>query len=134
MASSVQDFKKASRKAVKLPGGLEVEIRKLTGFDFVDLGEFPMPPAKEGGEEQGDAETIKRIRDYSERMIARAVVSPPFSDRAEDLNNDAVVHVRELSVGDFNALGLEIARFSGLTKEDQAEAASFRPDQEQKDR
>lgn len=141
MPSTVEDFKKLARKIVKLPSGLEVEIRRLTAFDFVDLGELPMPapqpqtvglPAEGPPTDSGpaDPERTRKVRDYTGKFIVRAVISPPFSDKDEDLGNPAVVHVRDLALDDFNALGVEIAELAGVKKEVVADAESFRPDQQ----
>jgi len=129
MASSVQDFKQRTTKAIKLPSGLEVVIRKVRELDFIGLPELPLPTSAEAKTPADIEAWLKQgdnIAKFASVLISKAVIAPPFSNRPEDIDNEKVVHISYLDRADLSALCVEIAGFSGLTKEVAAEAESFR--------
>jgi len=124
MASAPEEFRRKSRKAVTLPSGLEVEIRKVWAWDFIDLGEIPLPSA--GKNTEGSRPRSEDTRNYATRAIVRGALAPEFSADWTDRHNPDVVHVEDLSQQDMEALSSAILEWSGLTKEVAAEAEAFR--------
>lgn len=130
MASSVHDFKARTRTSVTLPSGLVVEIRKVTGRDFLGLGELPIPATEVDGARNGaySPEHVADIRRYSDRAIVRGAVNPRFTEDPDQVESEDAVHLSYLLAeeADYMALAQAILDFSGLTKETAAAVEGFR--------
>lgn len=130
MASSAHEFKARTRKSVTLPSGLEVDIRKVVGRDFVGLGELPIPAAGEVDRHKSDAreqiEQIEQMKRYSDRAIVRGALAPRFTDDPAKIDAEHEVHLSYLDDDDYTALARAIFDFAGLTKETADAVESFR--------
>ena len=127
MPSTVEDFKKRSRKTITLPSGLGVEIRRLHLWDFVGIGEVPYPSSQESNgeiEREITPEQMKEVHRYSAQAIVKGSVNPRFTDA----NEPNAVDVRDLEDEDFQTLAESILNWMGIGR-DEAEAANrFRGD------
>jgi hypothetical protein len=135
MPSSVEDFRRLLYKDLALPSGLSVQIRKVQAWDFLGLGELPVPQAAEKfaaitmGFTEDDSRSLRR---YTDRAMVRGVVKPPLTD-AMDAGGEPVylpdrLHVTELSPDDYGALANAILQWSGLVAEEAQAIESFRED------
>ena len=125
MPSTAEDFRRRSRTKVTLPSGLEVEIRKVHLWDFMDLGEISVPSGNADvidGEDRSAAspspETMEEARRYSVRAIVRAAVRPKFTEKEDP--DPAVICVEDLGDNDFQALAEGILNWM-KPKKDEAE-------------
>ena len=132
MASSIADFRARLYQEITLPSGLVAQIRKVQAWDFLGLGELPVPsPAAQEGSipNQDEFESMKR---YTDRALLRGVVQPRLSDEV-DADGEPVyrpdrLHVSELEPGDYGALSTAIFAWAGLTQEDGQAIEAFRHD------
>lgn len=125
MPSTAQEIRARSRTIVKLPSGLEVEIRKVHLRDFMDLGEIPAPSENADlidGEDQSavspSQETMEEARRYSVRAIVRAAVCPKFTEKEDP--DPAVICIEDLDDNDFQALAEGVLNWM-KPKKDEAE-------------
>ena len=109
MPSTAEEFRKRARTKVTLPSGLEVEIRKLHLWDFMDLDEIPVPSENAdviNGADQSAAspsrEMMEEARRYSIRAIVKAAIRPKFSEKEGP--DPAVICIEDLDDNDFQAL------------------------------
>lgn len=136
---SVDEYRAQLYRDVTLPSGFTIKIGKVQAWDFVDLGELPIPQGMDGESDQGkayeslgadDRSRLQRIKPYTDRAIAVGAIVPRMSDRPEDQDNPHILHVSELSRDDYQTLVSAIMQFSGLTQEDGQAIESFRTDAE----
>jgi hypothetical protein len=137
MASTIEEFRRLIYREVTLPSGKVVQIKRVQAWDFIGLGELPIPT---GGGKETDAEATlqltledtRRLKKYSDRALVQAVVSPRLTDAYDDggepLCGPAYLHVTELLESDYQALVNEIFEWGGLTKEADTAIQSFRSD------
>lgn len=135
MASSIAEFRSRLYKEVPLPSGLSAQIRKVQAWDFLGLGELPIPSGRTGDEAPMYTEQDTRnLRHYTDRALVKGVVKPPLTDTLDDGGEPVYaadkLHVSELSLDDYNALSTAIMQWSGLTQEDGQAVEAFRDDQE----
>lgn len=109
MPATAEEFRRRARTTVKLPSGLEVEIRKLHLWDFDGLTEIPLPSGSADqidGEDESTAvqspEERAEVRKYTVRAIVKASIKPRFTDK-EDPDPD-LINVEDLDDNDFQAL------------------------------
>ena len=129
MSSTVEDFKKRSRKTITLPSGLEVEIRRLHLWDFVGIGEVPYPSPQESSnsdksEREITPEQMKEVHRYSSQAIIKGSVNPKFTDA----NEPNAVDVRDLEDEDFQVLAESILNWMGIGRSEAEAANNFRDD------
>ena len=132
LPSSPEDFKKISRKVVTLPAsGLKVEIRKLTGLDFLStLGTLPLVAPGEDTEQRTKrvtkemTENPDTARQSTIMVISRGISRPRVVDVASaDCPKDAIL-ISDLG-RDLDWLAMEILTFSGLTEGSARVAGKF---------
>ncbi len=125
MPSTAEEIRKRARTIVKLPSGLEVEIRKAHLWDFMGLGELPVASGKTGAKDGEDKPTssqsleeIEEARRYSIRAIVKAAVRPQFTDKENA--DPSLICVQDLDDNDFQALAEGILTWM-KPKKDEAE-------------
>ncbi len=128
--STPGEFKQLSRTKVTLPNlGKTVEIRKLIGWDFIEIGQLPLIST---GTVSERAEAVRKkvlenpaIQQQAvKQIVLKGVVSPRILDvDPRDCPDDAIT-VYDLGP-DFNWLVEEIQKFSGLTGEETRQAGTF---------
>lgn len=127
--SKPEDFRAANRRMLTLPNGLVIQIRKLTGFDFLELGHFPLV----AGNAKATAESYRKTLEADPKsqmqqvrlILAKGVVSPTVVDMQPSECPKDTLSVYE--IGDMNFVVEAILAFSGLT-EDAARAAGKFPE------
>jgi len=135
MASSIAEFRNRLYKEIVLPSGLSAQIRKVQAWDFLGLGELPIPSGRAGNETPMYTEQDTRnLRHYTDKALVKGVVKPPLTDTLDDGGEPVYaadkLHVSELSLDDYNALSTAIMQWSGLTQEDGQAVEAFRADAE----
>lgn len=125
--SKPEDFRVANRKILNLPCGLTIEIRKLTGFDFLELGQFPLV----SGNPKATADEYKKRMEKDPKaqmqqlrlIVTRGVVAPKIVDVSPSECPKDSVSIYDL--GDLNFIVEQVLAFSGLTEEAARAAAPF---------
>lgn len=135
MASSIADFRRHLYQTVTLLSGLTVEIKRLTAWDFVGLGDLPIPSASTLDGQQIASispEHAVQLQRYTDRAVARGVVAPKMTDARDDggepVCSPDVLHVSELLPDDYQVLSLAILQWAGLLPEAAKAVESFRAD------
>lgn len=134
MSSTVAEFRRYLYRTIALPSGLTVDIRHLQGWDFLGLGDLPIPTATTP--DQGvlaiTQEQAIQLQRYTDRAVARGVVAPKMTDARDDggepVCSPDVLHVSELLPDDYQMLSLAILQWAGLLPEAAKAVESFRTD------
>jgi len=127
MPSSIAAFRQLVYKDVSLPSGLSVTIRKIQAWDFVGIGDLPIPSVTNpDGDVIATTENLDLLKRYTNRAIACGTVAPLMSDQAQDQGNPDRLYVEELLPADKDALALSILQWAGLVEETARAVDSFR--------
>lgn len=117
---TTEEYRKRSRKTITLPSGGEVEIRKLTGIDFLSVGEIPLAfqDAVRGKDKEAAEAILKADPGLAKRMDAAVLIGGVVSlnivdkhprDCAED-----EVSMREMPPEDVEHIISELLKFNSL--------------------
>ena len=117
--SKADAFRALTRQKVHLNCGLVIEIRKLTGLDWVPLGNLPLVTPEKG---ESAIEAAKRsVKANPEAhfkqikmIIVQGVVSPRVVDAQPADVPDGALSIYDLP--DQDEVAMAILRFSGLTE------------------
>jgi len=127
MPSSITEFRQRIYREVTLPSGLSVTIRKIQAWDFVGIGDLPIPSVTNPeGEVMATTENLDLLKRYTNRAIACGTVAPLMSDNPADQGSPDRLYVEELLPGDKEALALAILQWAGLVEETARAVDSFR--------
>lgn len=136
MTSSIEDFRRLLYKDISLPSGLTAQIRKVQAWDFLGIGELPVPQgvSSEGELPPMTDQTARSLKRYTDRALVKGVVKPQLTDAVDDGGEPVYLpdrlHVSELGPEDYSALSAAILQWSGLVAEEGQAIESFRDDSE----
>ena len=125
-----EEFRKSRRQNVKLPNGMEFEIRRLGGLDLLRMGSSPDLRGFIGKSKQ---ETLKAVgkhlidlwknvlanlveeRDFLEKVALEGVVSPKV---VREMDVEGTVCVADITQDELSILVGGIMNFSMFTKQE----------------
>jgi len=121
-------YKERSRKTIKLPSGATITIRKLAGYDFAKLGDWPLAFDRKPGNGSQSPTSDKKSFEFGVKMAkliltdctgpmtfegeTLCIVNKPFNDTTE-----TELSIDELEQADAECIIDEVKRFSGMGKE-----------------
>jgi len=125
--SKPEDFRAANRKTLALPNGLTIQVRKLTGLDFLELGHFPLV----AGNRKATAEEFRKHLETDPKaqlqqlrlILTKGVVSPRVVDTQPSETPSDALSIYD--IGDINEIVQAILEWSGLTEETARAAGKF---------
>lgn len=133
--TNVAAYRAMQQEHLTLPSGAVFVIRKVQAWDFLALGELPVPTSSRSpGEELASMTnpTTQHLKRYTDRAIVKGTVQPQLTDTYDDggepVQQPDRLHVMELAASDYAALSQAIMRWSGLAEEDAKAIDAFRGD------
>jgi len=109
--TSIEEYKKAVRKKITLPSGLELTLRRMSLKTFINL--FDILPS--GAPDPTDPRFIHALPEILEVVLPACIEEIPSQ-----------LEVDDLTPGDAIALVTAIFEFSGLTGEELESRRKFR--------
>jgi hypothetical protein len=132
MMLTAQEYRQRSRKTITLPSGGEVAIRKLTGLDYLEVGDVPTAfwQAVKSGDKEEATKVLEKYKELSRRMtvfsLVRGVVSMKIVDKRPIDCAEDEVSVDEISPTDTDYIVEQISEMNALDKEAGKSIARFR--------
>ena len=128
---TAEEYKTRSRKTITLPSGGEVVIRKLTGLDYLDVGDIPSAfwEAVRGQNKAEAGKVLEKNKDLARRMtvasLLKGVVSMKIVDKHPRDYADDEVSVEEISPKDAEYIVEQISEMNSLNREAGKSIARF---------
>jgi len=128
---TAEEYKTRSRKTITLPSGGEVVIRKLTGLDYLDVGDIPSAfwEAVRGQDKAEAGRVLEKHKDLSRRMtvasLVRGVISMKIVDKHPRDCAEDEVSVEEISPKDAEYIVEQISEMNSLNREAGKSIARF---------
>ena len=128
---TAEEYKTRSRKTITLPSGGEVVIRKLTGLDYLDVGDIPSAfwEAVRGQDKAEAGRVLEKHKDLSRRMtvasLVRGVISMKIVDKHPLDCAEDEVSVEEISPKDTDYIVEQISEMNSLNREAGKSIARF---------
>ena len=126
------EYRQRSRKTITLPSGGEIAIRKLTGLDYLEVGDVPTAfwTAVKSGDKDEVTKILEKYKDLSRRMtivsLVRGVVSMRIVDKRPIDCSDEEVSVDEIDPQDTDFIVEQISEMNALDKEAGKSIGRFR--------
>ena len=120
---TAEEYKTRSRKTITLPSGGEVVIRKLTGLDYLDVGDIPSAfwEAVRGQDKAEAGKVLEKNKDLARRMtvasLVKGVVSMKIVDKRPRDCADDELSVDEISPKDADCIVEQISEMNSLHRE-----------------
>ena len=120
---TAEEYKTRSRKTITLPSGGEVVIRKLTGLDYLDVGDIPSAfwEAVRGQDKAEAGKVLEKNKDLARRMtvasLVKGVVSMKIVDKHPRDCADDEVSVDEINPKDTDYIVEQISEMNSLHRE-----------------
>jgi len=120
---TAEEYKTRSRKTITLPSGGEVVIRKLTGLDYLDVGDIPSAfwEAVRGQNKAEAGKVLEKNQDLARRMTVASLVKGVISMKVVDKHPrdcaDDEVSVDEINPKDTDYIVEQISEMNSLHRE-----------------
>ena len=133
--SRLSRFREKATRVIELPSGLDMVVRPPHAWDFVEVGEIPLPLNGSADSEPIPSSRVvtgSRTMDYIEHAMVCCVIDPPLC-RERDVHGkmratEGALHIDELETSDYISLSRQLMGLAGLLEEDAKAVESFRED------